>query len=148
MTVAVQQLRSPNPQRRITDHIYKQDLLTLFVDRTVDYRRVAQIAHLDKGDLGKLGKVAKSSVRFDEKIPTTVAERLTEIANIANLVAEYFGGDAQKVELWFQLPNPMLGNISPRDMIRLGRYERLLNFVIDAHQAEATASTSDSSASR
>ena len=74
-----------------------------------------------------------SSVRF----PEPVAPRLREIANIANLVAEFFAGDAQKVGLWFEIANPMLGNISPRDMIRIGRYKRLLNFVIDARQAEA-----------
>jgi len=60
--------------------------------------------------------------------------RLREIANIANLVAEFFAGDAQKVGLWFEIANPMLGNISPRDMIRIGRYKRLLNFVIVARE--------------
>jgi hypothetical protein len=68
-----------------------------------------------------------------------VAERLRELANIANLVAEYFEGDVQKVGLWFELQNPMLGNISPRNMIRRGRYKRLLNFVLDAREAENAA---------
>jgi hypothetical protein len=76
-------------------------------------------------------------VRFDANIPEPVAERLREIANIANLVAQFFAGDAQKVALWFEIANPMLGNVSPRDMIRIGRYKRLLNFVIDARDAEA-----------
>ncbi len=44
-------------------------------------------------------------MRFDEAIPTAVAERLREIVSVANLVAEYFNGDAQKVGLWFELPN-------------------------------------------
>jgi hypothetical protein len=83
--------------------------------------------------------VAKSSVRFDAHIPESVAERLREIANIANLVAEYFRGDPVKVGLWFELQNPMLGNMSPRNMIRGGRYKRLLNFVLDAREAEAAA---------
>jgi hypothetical protein len=94
---------------------------------------------LSKEDLSKIAKVAKSSVRFDEAIPAAVAERLREIANIANLVAEYFDGDAHKVALWFELPNPMLGNVSPRMMIRGNRYRRLLNFVLEARQAEAAA---------
>lgn len=70
---------------------------------------------------------------------TSYVNREDLLANIANLVSEYFQGDAQKVKLWFHLPNPMLGNISPRDMVRLGRYERLLNFVLDAHEAEMCA---------
>ena len=54
-------------------------------------------------------------------------------------VAEYFDGDAQKVALWFELRNPQLGNISPRNMIRGDRYKRLLNFVLEAREAEAAA---------
>jgi hypothetical protein len=67
---------------------------------------------LSKGNLSKLTGVATSSVRFDVSIPVSVAERLRELANIANLVGEYFDGDVQKVGLWFELRNPMLGNIS------------------------------------
>jgi hypothetical protein len=34
--------------------------------------------------------------------------------------------------LWFKTRNPLLGDISPRDMIRLGRFERLRKFIINA----------------
>jgi hypothetical protein len=64
-------------------------------------------------------------------------QRLREIANIANLVAEFFNGDVQKVGLWFEVANPSLGNVSPRNMIRIGRHKRLLNFVLRAREAEA-----------
>jgi hypothetical protein len=121
----------------IVDHIAREDLLHLYSDGRPDYKRIADFAKLSKGDLSKISGVAKSSVRFDTHIPEPVAQRLREIANIANLVAEFFAGDAQKVGLWFEIANPTLGNISPRDMIRVGRYKRLLNFVIDAREAEA-----------
>jgi hypothetical protein len=126
--------------RPITGHI-ANDLLGFYREGRTDYKRVADVAKLSKEDLSKIADVAKSSVRFDEAIPAAVAERLREIANIANLVAEYFNGDAQKVGLWFELPNPMLGNVSPRTLIRGNRYKRLLNFVLDAREAEAAAST-------
>jgi len=127
-------LRNPAPS--IVSHI-ANDVLHLYKDGHPDYRRIADLTKLSKADLGKISKVAKSSVRFDAHIPEPVAERLREIANIANLVAEFFQGDVQKVGLWFEIANPMLGNISPRDMIRIGRYKRLLNFVVDARAAEA-----------
>jgi hypothetical protein len=122
---------------RFPQHIATQDLLHLYRDGHPDYKRIADLTKLTKADLSKLAQVAKSSVRFDVHIPEPVALRLREIANIANLVAEFFVGDPQKVGLWFEIANPMLGNISPRDMIRFGRYKRLLNFVIDAREAEA-----------
>lgn len=122
----------------ITGHI-ADDVLGLYRGGEPDYRRVADLARLSKEDLSKIAKVSKSSVRFDDAIPAAVAERLREIANIANLVAEFFEGDAHKVGLWFELPNPQLGNISPRTMIRGNRYKRLLNFVLDAREAEHAA---------
>src|SRR5258708_1798708 len=127
----------PNPRASIVGHIASQDLLHLYQDGHLDYKRIADLTKLSKADLSKISQVAKSSVRFDAHIPEPVAARLREIANIANLVAEFFAGDAQKVGLWFEIANPMLGNVSPRDMIRIGRYKRLLNFVIDAREAEA-----------
>jgi hypothetical protein len=123
----------------IASHIARRDLLGLFREGHPDYKRIAELVQLSKADLSKLTGVAKSSVRFDASIPVPVAERLRELANIANLVAEYFDGDVQKVGLWFELSNPMLGNISPRNMIRGGRYKRLLNFVLDAREAENAA---------
>jgi hypothetical protein len=130
---------SPPGLSSIVNHIAREDLLHLYRDGRPDYKRIADFAKLSKSDLSKISGVAKSSVRFDAHIPEPVAQRLREIANIANLVAEFFAGDAQKVGLWFEIANPMLGNISPRDMIRVGRYKRLLNFVIDAREAEAAS---------
>jgi len=127
-----------NRSRPITGHI-AQDFLGLYGDDRPDYRRIAELVQLSKSDLSKLAGVAKSSVRFDANIPVPVADRLREIANIANLVAEFFGGDAKKVGLWFELTNPMLGSISPRNMIRAGRYKRLLSFVLDSREAEVAA---------
>ena len=121
--------------RPLTGHIAK-DVLRLYRDGRPDYRRVADLTRLSKEDLSKLAKVARSSVRFDDAIPAAVAERLREIANIANLVAEYFDGDAGKVSLWFELPNPMLGHVSPATLIRGNRSRRLLSFVLEAREAE------------
>ena len=136
MTSAIAEGTVSRGARSITGHIAERDLLGLYQDGHPDYKRIAELVQLSKADLSKLSGVAKSSVRFDANIPVPVAERLREIANIANLVAEYFNGDVQKVGLWFELPNPMLGSISPRNMIRGGRYKRLLNFVMDARDAE------------
>ncbi|MFO1468058.1 MAG: hypothetical protein U1F35_16720 [Steroidobacteraceae bacterium] len=124
----------------LIDHVAQQDLLHFYRGGRPDYRRIAGFAKLSKAELGKLAGVAKASVRYDSNIPEPLAERLREIANIANLIAEFFGGDEQKVGLWFELPNPVLGNVSPRQMIRIGRYKRLLNFVVDARQAESVTS--------
>lgn len=130
----------PNPKPSIASHIAVDDFLHFYRGGQPDYERIADVAKLSKTDLAKIAQVAKSSVRFDAQIPEPVAQKLRDIANIANIVAEFFDGDAQKVGLWFEITNPMLGNVSPRDMIRIGRYQHLLNFVIDARETDAANS--------
>lgn len=102
--------------------------------RGVDFspKRVAEWMDLSKSEVSKIASVAKASVRYDEDAPKAVIDRLEEIANIANIVAGIFDGDVVKAALWFRTKNPMLGDIAPRDMVRLGRYDRLRKFIVTA----------------
>jgi len=104
-----------------------------------DLRKTVDFLSLKKEEVAKVGGVSKESVRYDEKIPTELRERLLQIATVCELVAQHFKGDAQRTALWFSVPNPLLGNISPRDMIRLGRYHKVLRLVMEARQAEERA---------
>jgi hypothetical protein len=119
--------------------VANRDYLGFWADRTLNAREVARFLDLNKSEVAKVANVASASVRFDQKIPKQVADRLAEIANIAQLVAQYFEGDAPKTALWFRTKNPLFGNISPRDMIRFGRYEKLRRFVTEALGQNAAA---------
>lgn len=121
---------------RLFDNVASKDLLEFNdSDGHIDYKRVAAFLEFNKKDLSRIADVQQASVRFDEKIPGDLAQRLSEIANIANLVAEVFDGDSAKTALWFGTPNILLGGLSPRDMIRAGRYKRLLKFVQEARES-------------
>ena len=61
-----------------------------------------------------------------------VVVRLTPNTTLLNLVAEHFHGEVKKPALWFTTLNPLLGNVTPRDMIRFGRYKKLFKFVVTA----------------
>lgn len=39
--------------------------------------------------------------------------------------------DHGKTNLWMIAVNPLFGYVSPDDMLKLGRYEKLINFVYD-----------------
>lgn len=71
----------------------------------------------------------------EARIPPDLEARLEQVAHICAIVAGHFEGDIDKTALWFRTPNPMIGDISPRDMIRFGRYKRLLKFVMEARDA-------------
>jgi hypothetical protein len=128
-------------QKALYGNVHQSDPLDFWSNHGLDYGRVADFLELDKNALSKIGGVSKESVRFDNRIPRDLKERLEQIAVICTLVAEYFEGDIQKTALWFKMPNPSLGEVAPRDMIRYGRYKRLLKFVMGARQANEGGGT-------
>jgi hypothetical protein len=111
--------------------ISPSDGLKFWHQGAVDLGRLRDFTGLNNTDLANIARVPKSSVRSDDKAPREVREHLENIANICNLVFEFFQDDL-KTKLWLQTSNPMLGNISPRDMIRFGRFAKLQRFVTQA----------------
>ena len=118
----------------IFDTVPRKDSLRFWRGGELDGRKVTDFLQFSTQDVSRIAQVAKASVRFDSRMPPQVEERLALIANICNLVFEHFD-DQAKTALWFKTPNPLLGNVSPRDMIRYGRYHKLLRFVTEALQA-------------
>ena len=47
-------------------------------------------------------------------------------------VFDHFEHDLEKTKLWFESPNPLLGNVSPNEMIKLGRVYKLAMFIDDS----------------
>jgi len=114
----------------IFNTIPNHDYLGLFEADTP--KKVVNFLDLTTNEVSKAMGVSKQSVRYDEKMPKELRQRLEEIAIVCELVAGYFNGDVQKTALWFRVNNPALGGISPRDMIRFGRYHKLEKFIQNA----------------
>jgi predicted nucleotidyltransferase len=117
---------------RLFETVPERDSLGFWPGGALDARKVVDFLRLSKQEVAKIAGVATPSVRFDQKIPFEVQERLEEIANVIALVAQFFASDVRKTALWFRTRNPMLGQMSPVEMIRLGRFDRLRRFVMDA----------------
>lgn len=45
------------------------------------------------------------------------------------LVAEFFKREPHKIKLWWLTKNPGLGNVSPVDMLLVGREKKLYEFI-------------------
>ncbi|MBX3695327.1 MAG: DUF2384 domain-containing protein [Steroidobacteraceae bacterium] len=118
--------------------VARTDPLKFWSGQALDYERVREFADLDTSEVARLTGLKKSSVRYDERAPKELREHFALIANICNLVFGFFDDDV-KTRLWLTTPNPMLGNITPRDMIRTGRHAKLLRFITDALEDEAAA---------
>ena len=95
-------------------------------------KNVVEFLDFHKKDVSKATGQATNSIRYDDRMPRELKERLEEIGNIINLTAGFFDGDLNKTTLWFNTKNPLLGDISPKDMIAYGRYEKLRKFILNA----------------
>jgi predicted nucleotidyltransferase len=104
---------------------------------------LVEFLELKKADIARITGVSLASVRFDHKMPGRVRDHLLALATLCALVAQHFSGDAVRTALWFKTANPLLAHVSPREMLRLGRFEKLRRFVLEAMQ-ESTASPDSS----
>lgn len=116
----------------IFSNIPQKDYLSLFNKGEAKSSKVIDFIDFKKDDVAKATGVPSNSVRYDERMPQILKDRLREWATLLNLVAQFFEGDVEKTALWFKTPNPMLGDISPRDMIRFGRHQKLCKFILNA----------------
>ncbi len=114
------------------DTVPKQDYLTLFPEGGTDYNKVIKLLDFKKTDVARASNIAAHSVRYDPpRMPKELEDRLNEWAVALNLVAQFFR-DEHKTVLWFKTPNPLLGDMTPRDMIRIGRFKKLRRFIQNA----------------
>lgn len=98
----------------------------------VEPRKVVTYFGFSNPEVAAISNISVNSVRYNEdRIPEPIKQRFSEIANICELVANQFDGDLDKTYWWFTTDNPLLGDISPRQMIKYGNYERLRKLVQD-----------------
>jgi uncharacterized protein (DUF2384 family) len=91
-------------------------------------QKVVDLLKYKKADVAAATNVPLSSIRYDAKMPDELRERITEWAIAINLVGGFFENET-KTMLWLQTPNPLLGDLSPREMIRTGRFKKLLKLI-------------------
>lgn len=115
------------------------DLMGFGLGTSFNAKSVQAFLSLKKEELARISAVSPKSVRFDGAMPDPVRERLQDIAISINWVAKVFGGDMDKTVAWFQARNPLLDDMSPKDMIRLGQFERLRKLILAALQEGRTA---------
>lgn len=108
-----------------------KDRFNLFHGSDIKGEEVVKLLKYKKREVSQASGVGLNSIRYDAKMPQELGERLIEWATAINLVAEFFKDD-DKTILWFHTPNPLLGEQTPRDMIRFGRSKKLIKFIRNA----------------
>jgi hypothetical protein len=115
-------------QAALFNTVPAKDIGKFFKNGEVDGQRVVEFLKYKKEDVAVASGIPMPSIRYDSKMPVDLRERMVEWATAINLVGSHFN-DLDKTILWFQVPNPLLGSLAPRDLIRVGRFKKLLKFI-------------------
>jgi hypothetical protein len=116
---------TPHTRSSLFATVPQQDYLQFWQSGLFQPQRVARFLGLSKSELALLAGVAPASVRFDDKAPRALRERMMDLAATCALVAEVFAGNATMTKLWFMTSNPQLNNLSPCELLRRGDRETL-----------------------
>ena len=108
-----------------------EDRFKLFHGSNIRGEKIVRLLKYKKREVSQASGISLNSIRYDQKMPQELAERLIEWATAINLVAGFFKNQ-DKTILWFDTPNPLLGEQTPRDMIRIGRSKKLIKFIRNA----------------
>ena len=114
------------------DTVAGQDYLGFYEGDSLKYNAVIGGLRFTRDDVAKATRIPSDSVRYDRKIPKVLRDRIEEWAVLLNIVAEHFNGDSRRTFTWFTTSNPLLGDLTPRDMIRFGRFQKLRKFILNA----------------
>ncbi len=120
----------PSPQSLFSTVPNKKVMPFYNPNGVLETKKVINYFAFSNPDVAVISNVSSKSVRFDgDRTPELVKQRFSEIANICELVANQFDGDLDKTHWWFTTENPLLGGVSPRQMIKAGNYDRLKKIV-------------------
>jgi hypothetical protein len=109
-----------------------KDCLRFGSGSSFEAEAVQLVLALTDEDVARMASAPLTFARHDVEVSELVRARLEDVGRAINLVACVFDGDVERTVAWFKTRNPMLGDVTPRDMIRLGRFERLSKYIAAA----------------
>jgi hypothetical protein len=81
-------------------------------------------------------RAMQEQLAVSEKLHATLVQQREELRKESELILDcvkkieqFFKGDVHRARAWFKVPNPLLGQVSPDDMIAMHRVEKLHKFI-------------------
>ena len=116
-------------QPHIFNTVPRHDVFGFYNKGRIKYKEVADTLDFSRKEISKAARIAISSVRYEEnKIPDKMKDFLGHMAWLLHVTHEHLK-DKNKVIQWINSPNPICGGFSPKDMIRMGQYKKLVRIV-------------------
>lgn len=109
-----------------------EDRLNLFKENgRPDGAKIVHLLEYKQKDVSSATNLPKEQIHFDNRMPKELEDRLKEWAIALNLVAVFFN-DNDKTIRWFDIPNPLLGGLTPKQIIKIGRFKKLRDVILTA----------------
>ena len=116
-------------QPLIFNTVPQNDVFGLYNKGKIQYKEVANTLKFNRKQISKASRIAVSSVRYENnKIPEKLKTFLANMAWLLYVTHTYLK-DKNKVIQWIETPNPICGGFSPKDMICMGQYKKLVRIV-------------------
>ncbi|MBC6415358.1 MAG: hypothetical protein GDA46_03090 [Bdellovibrionales bacterium] len=117
-------------QAHIFNTVPKKDVFGFYNHKgKIQYKKVANLLNFNRKEISKAVRISISSVRYEEnKIPNKMKEFSTAMIWLIHVTYEHLK-DENKMIQWIDSPNPICGGFSPKDMICMGQYKKLVKIV-------------------
>ena len=123
-------------QPHIFNTVPKNDVFGFYEEGRIKYKEIAKTLDLKRHDISRATRVSIDSVRYEEnKIPGNMKEFMTNMIWLLHVTHEHLK-DKHKVIQWINSPNPVCGGLSPKDMICMGQYKKLVKIVASYTQGD------------
>ena len=99
ITVNPRRVKMPSARPALFCTVPEKDNLGFWAGPRLKAEAVVDFLEFKKADVAKIAGVSLASVRFDQKIPKQVRDRLMQLATLCELVAQYFGGDVEDIAM-------------------------------------------------
>ena len=116
-------------QPNIFNTVPTHDVFGFYNKGKIQYKEIAKTLDLKRKEVSKAARVAVKSVHYEEdKIPDEVKDFLMNMVWLLHVTHKHLK-DRNKVIQWINSPNVICGGVSPKDMMCIGQYKKLVKIV-------------------
>ena len=113
----------------IFNTVPKNDVFGVYDKGRIRYKAVATAINFNRQEISKATRINISAVKYKEsEIPAKIKEFFMAMTWLLYTTHAHLQ-NKDKVLQWLDSPNPSCGGFSPKDMIRMGQYKKLVNIV-------------------
>lgn len=96
----------------------------------IRYKEIMEFLNLSRDDIAKATNISLESIRYDRKVRNAELRGFfLSVINIIGFALEHYD-NLERVQTWFRVTNPLLGNRQPIEVVKAGEQGTILKLLI------------------